>query len=178
MLIVGCPDYVRLMTDRAIRSKVPSTLTTDPPGLQFLGSTDFPQSLIADIEQKDPAGILLSELDVYGPNDHLHEPSEEELARLRPIMERTLAEKNIICLSGGKDRLVPYAQSKVFLDWLKRAIDKETGWARDQGITLTDIVDQDSGHQFSKPMRDHAERWIVDYLSTNGDTQTERRSKL
>lgn len=174
MIIVGCPDYVRLMTDRAIRSKVPSTLATEPPGLKFLGSKDFPQSLIAAVEQYDPAGILLSELDVYGPNDHEHPPSEEEVTRLRPIMGRSLAGKNIICLSGGKDRLVPYAQSKIFLDWLKRGIDKDNGWAKDLNISLSDIVDPDSGHEFSKAMREHAERWIVDYLSDN----SERQSKL
>ncbi|KAF2170298.1 hypothetical protein M409DRAFT_64615 [Zasmidium cellare ATCC 36951] len=176
MIIVGCPDYVRLMTDRAVRSKVPSTLTTEPPGRDFLGSRDFPQALVAAVEMYDPAGILLSELDVYGPNDHEHELSEEEVGRLRPVLERTLAGKRVICLSGGKDRLVPYAQSKVFLEWLKRAIDKESGWARDQNIQLTDIVDPDAGHEFSKTMREHAERWIIDYLSS--DNTTERHSKL
>lgn len=176
MIIVGCPDYVRLMTDRAIRSKVRSTMTTDPPGMEFLGSKDFPQALIAAVEQYDPAGILLSELDVYGPNDHEHPPSEEEVARLRPILEKTLAGKNIICLSGGKDRLVPYAQSKIFLDWLKRAVDKDNGWAKDQNIRLTDIIDPNSGHEFSKPMREHAERWIIEYLSK--DDSSERQSKL
>ncbi|CAK3951415.1 Hypothetical predicted protein [Lecanosticta acicola] len=165
MVVIGCPDYIRLMTDRAIRSKVPSTLTSDPPGKDFLGSKDFPQSLIATVEEHDPAGILLSELDVYSPHDVRHDPSESEVKRLRPIIERTLAGKKIICLSGGKDGLVPYAQSEPFLSWLKRAVDKENGWAKDQGIELEDVVDAESGHAFSAVMRKEAERWLCDLLS-------------
>lgn len=165
MVVVGCPDYIRLMTDRAIRSKVPSTMTSDPPGKDFLGSKDFPQSLIATIEQWDPAGILLSELDVYSADDVRHAPSANEVKRLRPIIEMTLAGKKIICLAGGKDGLVPYKQSEPFLSWLKRAIDKNNGWAKDQDIELEDIVDQEAGHTFSTMMRKHAERWLCDLLS-------------
>ena len=84
--------------------------------------------------------------------------------------------KKVITLSGGKDRLVPYAQSKVFLEWLQRAIDKNNGWAKDQDIELTNIMDQEAGHQFSKLMRQHAERWICDLLSDK--SETERQSKL
>ena len=177
MVVVGCPDYVRLMTDRAIRSKVPSTMNTDPPGLEFLGSSDFPQSLVAAVEEYDPAGILLSELDVYGKDDHLHAPSENEVKKLKPILERTLAGKKIICLSGGKDRLVPYQQGEVFLSWLKRATDAKTGWAKEMDIELEDIVDPKAGHEFSKPMIEHAQRWICDYLLNDGRSNA-GRSKL
>lgn len=177
MVVVGCPDYVRLMTDRAIRSKVPSTMSTDPPGLEFLGSSDFPQSLLAAVEEYDPAGILLSELDVYGKDDHLHAPSENEVKRLRPILERTLQGKKILCLSGGKDRLVPHQQGEVFMSWMKRAIDAKTGWAKDMGIELEDVVDEKAGHEFSKGMIEHAQRWICDYLLNEERTEA-GRSKL
>lgn len=176
MVVVGCPDYTRLMKDRAIRQKVPSTMTTDPPGKEFLGSNDFPQSLIAMVEENDPAGILLSELDVYSADDHKHFPSQSEIERLKPIIQRTLGGKKILCLSGGKDRLVPYAQGEPFMSWLKRGIDKENGWARDQGIQLEDIIDPDAGHEFSKLMRKEAERWIIDLLSHDQDRS--RESKL
>ncbi|EME46341.1 hypothetical protein DOTSEDRAFT_70364 [Dothistroma septosporum NZE10] len=177
MVVVGCPDYVRLMTDRAIRSKVPSTMNTDPPGLDFLGSSDFPQSLLAAVEEYDPAGILLSELDVYGKDDHLHTPSEHEVQRLRTTLDKTLAGKKILCLSGGKDRLVPYEQSEVFLSWFKRAIDPENGWAKDTGIEFEDVVDPKAGHEFSKPMIEHAQRWICDYLLKDAGNEV-GRSKL
>lgn len=178
MVVIGCPDYIRLMTDRAIRSRVPSTTTTEPPGKDFLGSQDFPQSLVAAVEQYDPAGILLGELDVYSPEDYLQEPSTTEIKRLGPIIDRTLAGKNIICLSGGKDRLVPYAQGEVFLSWLKRAIDDQTGWCRDKGIQLEDFQDPAAGHEFSAPMRKEAERWLCDLLADEEDTSSIRDSKL
>ncbi|KJY00597.1 hypothetical protein TI39_contig322g00019 [Zymoseptoria brevis] len=176
LVVIGCPDYTSLMTDRAMRSKLQSTMTTDPPGLDFLGSQDFPQPLIASIEQHDPAGILLGELDVYSPDDHLSPPSDSEVKRLRPIVERTLAGKKIICLSGGKDKLVPYKQGEMFLTWLKKAIDKKSGWFKDQGIELEDIQDPQSGHEFSALMRTEAERWLCDTLAS--DRSAVRSSRL
>lgn len=176
MVIVGCPDYVRLMTGRAIGQRVPSAVSGDPPGRDFLGSPDFPQSLLAVLDQYDPASILMGELDVVTGDDHLHPPSDTEIERLRPIMQRTLAGKKIICLSGGKDKLVPYAQGKTFLDWLKRSIAPD-GWAHDQGIQLEDHVDPDHGHEFSKLMRKEAERWICEVLS-DVDRRVSRDTKL
>lgn len=176
MVIIGCPDYVRLMTDRAIRSKVQSALSSDPPGQDFLGSPDFPQSLLAAIEQYDPAGILMGELDVVTGDDHLHSPSEREVQALRPVVERTLAGKKIICLSGGKDKLVPYAQGKIFLDWLKRGI-SEGGWAADHRIALEDIQDPHAGHEFSAVMRKEAERWLCELLSDESRSAN-RESRL
>lgn len=176
MIVVGCPDYVRLMTDRAIRAKLRSCVTTDPPGQEFLGSPDFPQSLVAAVEQCDPAGILLGELDVYSADDIKHEPSREEVKRLRPILEQTLAGKKIICLSGDKDRLVPYVQGEPFLSWLKRGIAKD-GWAGDLGVGLEDIRDPEAGHQFSAFMRKEAERWICELLADD-DRPRPRESKI
>ncbi|CZT20840.1 uncharacterized protein RCC_06698 [Ramularia collo-cygni] len=177
MIVIGCPDYIRLMTDRAIRSKVRSTMTSEPPGRDFLGSEDFPQSLIAAVEQYDPAGILLGELDVYSVGDYLEVPSASEVKRLEPIIDSTLAGKKIICLSGGKDKLVPYAQGEVFLSWLKKSIDGKNGWCRNKGIELEDIQDSGAGHEFSAKMRREAERWLCDVLSGK-DASVSRDSKL
>jgi len=178
LIIIGCPDYVRLMTDRAIRSKVPSCMSTDPPGKLFLGSADFPPSLIAAVESHDPAGILLGELDVVIPgSDHLHPPSPSERSRLRSIMSERLSGKNILCLSGGEDRLVPYKCGEPFLAWLKKAIDPKSGWCNDMGITLEDVVDPKAKHEFSAPMREMAEKWLLDLLASE-DTAVVRESKI
>lgn len=165
IVVVGCPDYVRLMTDRAIRSKLPSCMATDPPGRNFLGSKDFPKPLIEAVERFDPAGILLGELDTVTGDDHRHPPSASETARLTPIMRDRLAGKKILTLSGGKDRLVPYKQGEPFLTWLKKALNMETGWFNDHGTTLDDIIDPNAGHEFSAAMRAEAEQWLVDLLS-------------
>lgn len=178
IVIVGCPDYVRLMTDRAIRSKVQTAINSDPPGRYFVGSKDFPRPLVEAVERFDPAGILFGELDIVTGDDHLHPPSESEKNRLRPIMTERLAGKKIICLSGGKDRLVPYKQGEPFLAWLKKALDKENGWFNDQGTELEDIVDPDAGHECTKYMRKEAERWLCDLLAGEDPGGTKRESKL
>ena len=178
IVIVGCPDYVRLMTDRAIRSNVRTAINSEPPGRYFVGSEDFPRPLVEAIERFDPAGILLGELDIVTGDDHLHEPSEPEKNRLRPIMTERLAGKKIICLSGGKDKLVPYAQGEPFLTWLKKALDKDSGWFNDHGAELEDIVDQDARHECSKYMRNEAERWLCDLLAGDAPTPTRVESKL
>lgn len=178
LVIVGCPDYVRLMTDRAIRSKVQSAISSDPPGRYFVGSADFPKPLVEAIERFDPAGILLGELDTVTGDDHLHPPSEAEQARLRPIMTERLAGKKIFCVSGGKDRLVPYAQGEPFITWLGKALDKETGWFNDQGTELESIVDQEANHECTKYMRQEAERWLCDLLAGNEEGSQARESKL
>ncbi|KAH9826391.1 Alpha/beta hydrolase family [Teratosphaeria destructans] len=165
MVVIGCPDYVRLMADRAIRSKLPSTLDSDPPGSNFLGSPDFPPALVSAVEANDPAGLLLSELDVATSNAHPHMPTESEQTRLREILFGRLADKKIVCLSGGKDRLVPYACGEPFLTWLKNAVDPKDGWANDLGIEVVDFVDPDARHEFTRPMRDVAETWLCELLS-------------
>lgn len=169
IIVIGCPDYVRMMTDRAIRSKVPTAVNSDPPGRYFLGSKDFPPPLLEAIEKFDPAGILLGELDLVTGDDHLHPPSQPEKKRLRPIMTERLAGKKIICLSGAKDKLVPYAQGQPFITWLRKAADKDNGWFNDQGLEIEDIVDENGRHEFSAPMRKEAERWLCDYLARDND---------
>ncbi|GAB7358769.1 hypothetical protein MBLNU230_g3995t1 [Neophaeotheca triangularis] len=177
IVVIGCPDYTRLMTDRAIRSKLDSCTNSDPPGRDFVGSKDFPPTLVRAIEQYDPAGLLLGELDTVTGDDHLHEPSDAEKRRLRPLLQEKLGGKRIICLSGGKDRLVPYAQGKPFLDWLGRATDKNTGWFKDQGTELVDFLDETGNHEFTAPMRSEAEKWLCDLLS-EGHRSEDVASKL
>jgi len=178
LVIIGCPDYVRLMTDRAVRSKLATCTSTDPPGRDFLGSSDFPSALIAAVEERDPAGILLSELDTVTGDDHLHPPSESEKQRLRSILTQRLAGKKIMCLGGGKDRLVPPECGEPFLTWLKKAIDPKSGWAGDFGIEVEEIIDPEAGHEFSKRMRVEAERWLCDLLANDDDKAESRASKL
>jgi pimeloyl-ACP methyl ester carboxylesterase len=177
IIVIGCADYTRLMTDRAIRSKLAICMSSDPPGRNFLGSAEFPKPLIEAVERYDPAGLLLGELDVVTGDDHLHPPSESELARLRPIMREKLAGKKLLLLSGGKDKLVPYEQNEAFLTWLKKAIDPETGWFGDQGVEVEDIVDPTGRHEFSAPMRKDAERWLCDQLSGTS-RRNSRESKM
>lgn len=176
VIIVGCPDYVRLMTDRGIRSKLATCVGSNPPGRNFLGSRDFPRSLVEAVEQSDPAGLLLGELDVVTGDDHLHPPSEAEKIKLRSIMIPRLSGKHILTLSGGKDKLVPYKHNESFLSWLKRALDKQSGWFNDHNTSLTDIIDDDAGHEFSARMRAEAETWLCRLLAEG--SPNDRESKI
>ena len=178
IVVIGCPDYVRLMSDRAIRSKLATTTDTDPPGRNFLGSQDFPASLIEAVEASDPAGIFLGELDTVTGDDHLHHPSASEQASLRPLLERRLAGKKILCMGGGNDKLVPPSCGDAFLTWLKRATDPREGWCSDLGIEVEEMLDRDARHEFSASMRQEAERWLCKVLSGEEAGAAARASKM
>src|SRR5437764_6283728 len=63
IIVIGCPDYIRLMTDRAKLSKRASYVQSNPPGSKFLGSEDFPNELVDAVATWDPAGMLKLDLD-------------------------------------------------------------------------------------------------------------------
>lgn len=179
VVVIGCPDYVRLMSDRARLSKLSSYVSTSPPGCDFLGSADFPKGLIEAVEKFDPAGLLLGELDIVTGDEYLHEPSEAEKTRLRPILRDSLGGKRILCLSGGADKLVPYKMAVPFLSWLKNALKKDGGWFNDRGTVLEDIVDEEAGHEYSKKMKKEAVRFIAETLANDGGVRSgSRTSKI
>ncbi|RMD40984.1 hypothetical protein DV735_g4151, partial [Chaetothyriales sp. CBS 134920] len=118
IVTIGCPDYERLMTDRARLSKRKSWL--DGNGARFVGSADFPASLAAN-----------------------------------PVMARHFANKRILCLSGGADRLVPYKLAEPFMTWLKAVSAKGSGGGFFQhgGLFLHDVVLPGVGHDVPPQMR-------------------------
>ncbi|BCS16701.1 hypothetical protein ASPFODRAFT_124618 [Aspergillus luchuensis CBS 106.47] len=171
VVVIGCPDYVNLMADRARLSKLPSWTSTDTPGSQFLGSEAFPSSLLDAVKKYDPAGLLLSHVksasDV-GPlrSGPLPEPTESEKAALRPLLARSIAGKRILNLAGGKDKLVPYHRGEVFLAWLKQAVASQ-GWFADGAVTFEDIIDEEAGHDMTGKMMDEATRFIRETLEAS-----------
>jgi hypothetical protein len=93
-------------------------------------------------------------------------------------LSKALAGKKIVCLSGGKDRLVPYACGEGFLSWLKRAIEEPNGWASDLQIRLQDFIDPAAGHEFSAPMRKVAQEWLCTYLADDESSPRDVQSKI
>ncbi|GAB7355617.1 hypothetical protein MBLNU459_g6341t1 [Dothideomycetes sp. NU459] len=176
IVVIGCPDYTRLMSQRARKSKLDSWKASHPPGRDFLGSKDFPKGLIEAVEKYDPAGLLLGELDTVTAQDHLHEPSDAEKTRLRPILRDRLGGKRILCLSGGADKLVPYSCSEPFMQWFKSALRKDGGWFNDRGVVFEDIVDEEAGHEYSAKMRAEATRFIIETLAEEGGVRAGSRS--
>ncbi|KAI4287684.1 MAG: hypothetical protein L6R35_003058 [Caloplaca aegaea] len=150
IIVIGCPDYFSLMSDRARLSKLESWVDSPTPGTHFLGSKDFPAGLVTAVELHDPAAMLLGKLD--GPIRQVDEasPSPVEQARLLPLMKRLFQGKRILNLSGRTDKLVPYRCGEGFIKWLKAAA-APGGWF-EGGIHVKDILFDNVGHQMSPEM--------------------------
>ena len=166
VVTIGCPDYTRLMTDRAKLSKRKTWTSSSPPGRDFLGSADFPPSLVEAVKRADPAGLLwsLPGLNWHRDQEHLHTSlTEEERQILQPVMTRCFGNKRILNLSGGADKLVPYAHSKPFVDWLK-TVSRKGGWFEGSGLVVEDIVFDSVGHDVPSPMVDEMVRLLRESL--------------
>jgi pimeloyl-ACP methyl ester carboxylesterase len=161
VVVIGCPDYKYLMTDRAKKSKLAQW--TESQGKHFLGSTAFPKGLCDAADKWDPKSLLVG--------DKL-QPSEEDKKTARPLISAKLRGKHILCLSGGKDKLVPYFCSEPFLDWFKTGLDKQRGWFNDQGTVLEDIVDENAGHEYSAKMKVEAVRFISEKVAGESRLKT------
>ncbi|KAL2003587.1 hypothetical protein VTN02DRAFT_3253 [Thermoascus thermophilus] len=186
IVIIGCPDYVNLMADRARLSKLPSWTATTPPGSQFLGSEAFPHSLLETVRKYDLASLLLSHTEIGSKDEPLRdgplpEPSEKEKEALRPLLTRCLAGKRILNLSGGADKLVPYHRGESILTWLKKAI-APGGWFADGGVSFEDIIFEKAGHEVTPGMIDEVVRFVAETLSAGDDAPAKvgsvRESKM
>lgn len=172
VVIIGCPDYVNLMADRARLSKLPSWTSSNPPGFQFLGSDAFPSSLLETVRKVDPASLFLSYTHSVTASSSplrdgpLPEPTEKEKHALRPLLTRCLTGKRILNLSGGKDKLVPYHRGEAILTWLKKAIAPD-GWFADGAVTFEDVIDESAAHEVTPKMIDEAVRFISETLVAN-----------
>ncbi|CAL5866606.1 uncharacterized protein PFLUO_LOCUS815 [Penicillium psychrofluorescens] len=183
VVIIGCPDYINLMVDRARLSKLPSWTKSNPPGAEILGSEAFPTSFVDIVKQYDPASLFLSQVDCGAGKGPLREgplpdPTEKEKQALRPLLTRCLAGKRILNLSGGVDKLVPYHRGEEFLKWFKKAISPD-GWFADGAVSFEDIIDQSAGHEVTAKMVDEAVRFISETLAADaGRKGSVRESKI
>jgi pimeloyl-ACP methyl ester carboxylesterase len=156
---IGCPDYTRLMTDRARLSKRETYTRTQPPGASFLGSPDFPQALRDAIAQSDPAGLLLP--GHFDPTKADSPPSKASLDRFKILVRERLHGKRILNLSGKADKLVPYAAGEPFLKVFKQILDED----KSLDIDFEDVLFDGVGHAFPKAMADKATEWICGVLA-------------
>ena len=177
VICIGCPDYIRMMSDRARLSKVPSYVSTNPPGKDFLGGKDFPPNLIEQVKKYDPAALLLGQLDAVTAGDYSREPSAQEKQTLLPLMKKYLAGKRILNLSGAADKMAPPRVSDPFLSWLRRAVCRG-GWFSNQGVVFEDVRYKGLGHEVTMPMVWEMARFISDTLAARGGSGSIPRSKL
>jgi pimeloyl-ACP methyl ester carboxylesterase len=156
---IGCPDYTRLLTDRARLSKRKTYTETTPPGSAFLGSADFPQALQDAIAQYDPAGLLLPGM--FNPTGQDPQPDEATMFRCRKLVKERLQGKQILNLSGRDDKLVPYAAGEPFLKVFKQVLAEDPSL----NVTFEDVLFDGVGHAFPKPMAEKAADWLCDILA-------------
>ncbi|KAF6839436.1 hypothetical protein CPLU01_01856 [Colletotrichum plurivorum] len=169
VVIIGCPDYMALMSDRAKRSKL-STYSAEDDGASFLGSRDFPQDLVAACLKGDPKGILFGTGAIPAAENNL---PEAEIQCLRALLDARLGGKKILVCSGGDDRLVPYAKTQPFVELLQKAAGT---WYADRGLEVENIVYDGVGHLFSDGMVEDACRFLVDVVARAGEVP--ERSKI
>ncbi|PGH10879.1 hypothetical protein AJ79_05239 [Helicocarpus griseus UAMH5409] len=149
--VIGCPDYIRLMTDRARRSELESYTQGQH---KFLGSSDFPNRLIDVVEKWDPVCVLLKPLgrDV---GTKLRATAVQR-PPLRTLLEKHLKGKAVLALSGKEDEDVPPDMSEPFINYLNDAMGKgegvEEGWWEDPEFLMEDEVFEGVGHAFSEEM--------------------------
>ncbi|KAF2707893.1 hypothetical protein K504DRAFT_458381 [Pleomassaria siparia CBS 279.74] len=156
---IGCPDYTRLMTDRARLSKRETYTSSTPPGASFLGSTDFPRALLDAVAQHDPAGLLLpGQFNPTGPDP---EPSKASLDRFKILLRDRLHGKSILNLSGKDDKLVPYAAGEPFLNVFKKVLKEEPSLQ----IEFEDVLFDGVGHAFPAAMAEKATIWLCNLLA-------------
>jgi hypothetical protein len=196
-IIIGCPDFARLMAHRASKSKLsdwnPKTKTTSSSsgggaaGTQFFGSASFPDALIDSIDNTDPAGVFLPPgAKATGlafplaalPNEAALEPLGRSRQQGVVRLNRSLKGKAVLNLSGGADKLVPHACAEPFFAYLKRA--REGWWKDGKEFWFEDRVFDGVGHAVSPDMAEAAVRFVGDIVA--GDIKVESagmsRSKM
>lgn len=197
--VIGCPDFMSmfppihsailrgmltrdvcadLMSDRARLSKL-STYSAQDDGASFLGSRDFPPSLIKACNQYDPKAIL------FGPHPVPDQPQQtrQELIRQTILYERLQGKKLLVC-SGGVDKLVPPRCSEPFMNWLKSAAvnPPSPSFDKEQRFWVDDRIYPGVGHEFSSEMVKDAVQFIVGAVMGAGEdrynpeTREEQRS--
>ncbi|KAF1962436.1 hypothetical protein CC80DRAFT_160974 [Byssothecium circinans] len=153
---IGCPDYTRLMADRARLSRLESYTSSSPPGAAFLGSKDFPNALVDAVARFDPAGLLLpGYFDPSAPSPS-PPPSKAQLDRFKILVRERLHGKQILNLSGEIDKLVPYAAGEQFLQVFKRILAEDPGL----DVGFEDVLFEGVGHAFPQSMVEKAAEWI------------------
>ncbi|KAI9805682.1 MAG: hypothetical protein M1833_005175 [Piccolia ochrophora] len=166
VVIIGCPNFTRLMLDRAAKSKLQTWTSSQPPGASFIGSSDLPDTLVKVIEEQDPAAILFRSAEAAARADPTQFPLDE-IEPILPLLAKYLGGKRILNLAGRDDKLVPYDCSKTFLQLLNASVERKRGSSSDGDILITDKVYEGVGHSMSAAMLEDAIEFLCVALRQN-----------
>lgn len=175
IIIIGCPDFTRLMCQRASKSRLASWNSSSLPGTSFLGSTDFPPALIKALEKSDPASALLPNYLKADPTKRGYdwevnaEVTEVKVLssdydRLAENLNKSLKGKVILNLSGAADKLVPYACGETFFRFLREASGPDGWWQKNEFI-FDDRIFEGVGHEITSEMAKTAVTFIGNVLA-------------
>ncbi|EAQ90727.1 hypothetical protein CHGG_02662 [Chaetomium globosum CBS 148.51] len=156
VVIIGCPDYISLLADRARLSKL-STYSAQDAGASFIGSKDFPPSLVDACNKFDPKAIFFGASPV--PDAGASTSNDETAGQ---ILRARLQGKKFLLCSGGEDKLVPYRCSEPFLQWFKQAAGS---WYKEEDVSVDDRVYPGVGHTFSSDMVTDSVQFVVDAVA-------------
>ncbi|KAI9684470.1 MAG: hypothetical protein M1829_002280 [Trizodia sp. TS-e1964] len=164
VIVVGCPDYARLMGDRARLSSLDSYVLTNPPGKSFFGSPFFSKYLLDFIRSSDPACLLLNQVyECYEGSSSA--PQDKPLINCSEAPIARLQGKKILNIAGADDELVPRRVTEPFLERLTRRMASDSaGWSDDREFELIDQVYEGAGHEFTDAMAHAAQDFICDFL--------------
>jgi len=163
VVVIGCPDYLSLMMDRAKLSNLQTWTGTEPSGKSFVGSADFPPALVQAIEANDPAGRFIRSTAARGSEDWHRDLSRLDKGKVQLEIEKMLKGKRILNLAGADDKLVPYARGEPFLKWFKGVIGPG-GWGESADVVLEDRVFDGVGHAMSPSMVEESIRFVEESL--------------
>jgi hypothetical protein len=144
-----------LISDRAKRSKL--STAEDDGMVSFLGSRDFPPSLVEACRKYDPKCTVFGLNAVPKPSSSPALGLAGDAARQR--IEQSLSGKKFLLCSGGEDKLVPYRCSEPFVGWLK---DATGSWLKHCDISVEDKIYPGVGHTFDVKMIADAVLFVVD----------------
>lgn len=172
VVVIGCPDYMSVMTDRARLSKRASWLKDN--GASFHGSKDFPKALVDAISVWDPRGILFGEDQI--PTDPPVPLGPSEAGRLMEVLDERVKGKQVVVLSGAADKLVPYKFTQPFVTFLDEAV-KPGGWW-EGGLELRNIAFEGVGHEMSQGMVDECVQFTRKFMGVESGNASPRDSKI
>ena len=170
IVVVGCPDYLELMKDRARLSKLSAWTSSKPPGSSFIGSEYFPDALVHAVRKYDPTAYYFG---VSQQFPEKREDSEHHQAQAQ-LLDKTLRGKRILNLAGGADKLVPYEKSKRFMNWLRTATGPQGWYRHGADIVVEDIVYQGVGHEMTSEMLEESVQFLTTSLSKASKTSSSK----
>jgi len=119
----------------------------------------------------DPRALFFGHADVSTADD----AEQQQLEWKAMLDERGMKGKRILVCSGADDRVVPFAHSRPFVDWLGHA---SRTWYGEGSMYVESKVYSGVGHALGLEMVQDALRFVVDSLVVKVEVGTKGEVRL